>query len=264
MVNLFSVIILGIMQGITEFLPISSSGHLLLLKKFMDLEVSLVFDIYLHFATVLIIIIYYQRRILELCLSLIRFFLKKNTALDLENLRVLLLIIIINFITAFIGIFIETFEVIFTVDIVLLNFVLTGILLLLLEFRFLVLDLKSNFIFSGFFIGVMQGIGTMPGISRSGITIFASIFLGFSRSRACEISFLSLIPIVFGGLFLKRKELFTSNMAFNIFEINLGAVTAFVIGLFSINLFFRILKGSKTYYFSVYLFTLSSVIYFFF
>ena len=110
----------------------------------------------------------------------------------------------------------------------------------------------------------MQGIGAMPGISRSGITIFASIFLGFSRTKAFEISFLSLIPIVFGSLFLKQKELFALNMVFNIFEINLGAVIAFVIGVFSISLFVRILKESKTYYFSAYLFVLSSVVYFFF
>ena len=81
MVNLFKIIILGIVQGITEFLPISSSGHLLLLKKFMDLEIPIVFDIYLHFATALVVIIYYRERILELFLSLVRYFLRRTTVL---------------------------------------------------------------------------------------------------------------------------------------------------------------------------------------
>ncbi|UGQ16521.1 undecaprenyl-diphosphate phosphatase [Borrelia sp. RT5S] len=263
MVNPFKVIILGAVQGIAEFLPISSSGHLLLLKKYMGLEIPIVFDVYLHFATVLVVVIYYRSRILELSLSLVRVFLRRTTLLDLENLKTILLIATITFITAFVGIFIEMFEEVFTLGVVLLNFVLTGILLLLLEFRLLIFNLKNNILFSGVFIGIMQGIGAMPGISRSGITIFASIFLGFNRLKAFEISFLSLIPIVLGSLLLKQKELFALNMVFSVFEINLGAAVAFAIGLFSIGLFVRVLKESRAYYFSAYLFFLSGVVYFF-
>ncbi|WKC57833.1 undecaprenyl-diphosphate phosphatase [Borrelia sp. P9F1] len=261
MMNLFKVIILGAVQGIAEFLPISSSGHLLLLRKYMGLEVPIVFDIYLHLATVLVVVIYYRSRILELALSLVLFFLRKTTLLDLDNLKTVFLIAIITFITAFVGIFIEMFEEAFLFGVVLLNFVLTGILLLLLESRLLIFNLKNNILFSGVFIGIMQGIGVMPGISRSGITIFASILLGFSRSKSLEISFLSLIPIVFGSLLLKQKELFALNVVFSVFEVNLGAVVAFVIGLFSMGLFVRVLAGSRTYYFSAYLFFLSGVVY---
>ncbi|UER67450.1 undecaprenyl-diphosphate phosphatase [Borrelia sp. BU AG58] len=261
--NPFKVVVLGTVQGIAEFLPISSSGHLLLLKKIMGLEVPIVFDIYLHFATVLVVVIYYRYRILELFLSLVRFFLRRSTLLDLDNLKTILLIATITFVTAFVGIFIGTIEVLFTSNVVLLNFVLTGVLLLLIESELLALKLKDYVLFSGVFIGFMQGVGVMPGISRSGITIFASVFLGFSRTKAFEISFLSLIPIVFGSLLLRQRELFSFNMVFNFFEINLGALVAFVIGLFSMGLFFRTLKESKTYYFSAYLFFLSGIVYFF-
>ncbi|AAX17596.1 bacitracin resistance protein [Borrelia turicatae 91E135] len=264
MENVLRVMILGFVQGISEFLPISSSGHLLLLKKFMHIDLPMVFDIYLHFATVLVVVIYYRKRILELVVVLVKFVLRKTTKLDFVKLRLILLISIITLITAFVGIFIENFKELFTLDLVLVNFILTSILLFLLEFKILIFDFKKNILFAGCLIGTMQGIGAMPGISRSGITIFASVLLGFSRSESFEISFLSLIPIVFGSLLLKYKELFESDMLFSVFEINLGAIIAFMVGLFSISLFVKMLKDSKLYYFSVYLIILVSLVYFLF
>ncbi|AHH08223.1 undecaprenyl-diphosphate phosphatase [Borrelia anserina] len=264
MENVLRVMILGFIQGIAEFLPISSSGHLLLLKKFMHIDIPIVFDIYLHFSTVLVVIIYYRRRILELMLVLVKFILGRVTEIDFAKLRLILLILIITLITAFVGFFIERFKEVFTVDLVLVNFFLTSILLFLLESRIVIFDLKDNILLAGCLIGTMQGIGSMPGISRSGITIFVSVLLGFSRSESFEISFLSLIPIVFGSLLLKYKELFESDMLFSIFEINLGAIIAFIVGLFSINFFVRMFKISKLYYFSVYLIILSSIGYFLF
>ncbi|ACH93213.1 undecaprenyl-diphosphate phosphatase [Borrelia duttonii] len=262
--NILRVIILGFVQGISEFLPISSSGHLLLLKKFMNIDLPIVFDIYLHFATVLVVIIYYRRRILELVMVFIKFILRKlkMTELDSSNLNLILLILIITFFTALIGIFIEKFKVLFTFKLVLFNFIVTSILLFLIEFRIKIFNFKKNIFFSGLLIGIMQGIGAMPGISRSGITIFASILLGFSRTKSLEISFLSLIPIVFGSLFLKYNDLFKSDIIFNIFEINLGAIFAFIFGLFSISLFVKMLKNSKLYYFSIYLVSVVSLVYF--
>ncbi|AAX16775.1 undecaprenyl-diphosphate phosphatase [Borrelia hermsii] len=264
MENVLRVVILGFIQGIAEFLPISSSGHLLLLKKFMHIDLPIVFDIYLHLATVLVVMIYYCRRILELVAVLVKFVLGKTTECDFAKLRLILLILIITIITAFIGIFIEMFKGLFTLNLVLINFIVTSILLFLLESRIVIFDLKRNILLAGCLIGTMQGIGAMPGISRSGITIFASVLLGFSRSESFEISFLSLIPIVFGSLLLKYKELFESDMLFSIFEINLGAIIAFLVGLFSISLFVKMLQDSKLYYFSVYLIILVSLVYFLF
>ncbi|WP_024654005.1 undecaprenyl-diphosphate phosphatase [Borrelia persica] len=264
MENILRVIILGFVQGISEFLPISSSGHLLLLKKFMHIDLPIVFDIYLHFATVLVVIIYYRRRILELAIVFIKFVLRKPkmTELDFAKLRLILLILIITFFTALIGIFIEKFKELFTFELVLVNFIITSVLLFLLEFKVRNFNFKKNIAFAGLFIGIMQGIGTMPGISRSGITIFASILLGFSRSESLEISFLSLIPIVFGSLLLKYDELFKSDMVFNIFEINLGAIFAFICGMVSISLFVKMLKNSRLYYFSIYLIIIVNLTYF--
>ena len=261
MENILRVMILGFVQGITEFLPISSSGHLLLIKNFMHIDISIIFDIYLHFATVLVVMFYYRRRILELILVFMKFFLRKNTALDLDKLKLILLILIITLFTALIGSFIESFNRLFTLDLVLINFILTSILLFLLEFKILVFNLKHNILLSGCLIGVMQGISVMPGISRSGITVFTSILLGFNRAESFEISFLSLIPVVLGSLLLKHKEFFGEDMLFNIFEMNVGAIVAFTVGLFSINLFIRMLNNSKIYYFSTYLVILVGFIY---
>ncbi|QFP42059.1 undecaprenyl-diphosphate phosphatase [Borrelia miyamotoi] len=264
MENVLRVVVLGFVQGISEFLPISSSGHLLLLKNFMHIDFSIIFDIYLHFATVLVVMFYYRRRILEFMLVLVKFFLRKTTKLDLDKLKLILLILIITLSTAFIGIFIESFNRLFTLNLVLVNFILTSILLFFIESRILIFNLRQNILFSGCFIGVMQGISAMPGISRSGITVFAAVLLGFNRAESFEISFLSLIPVVLGSLLLKYKEFFAADMLFNIFEMNLGAIIAFIVGLFSINLFIRMLKDSKLYYFSAYLIILVGIIYFFF
>ncbi|AHH10423.1 undecaprenyl-diphosphate phosphatase [Borrelia coriaceae] len=264
MENILRVLILGFIQGISEFLPISSSGHLFLLKKLMHIDLPMVFDIYLHFATVLVVMIYYRRRILELMIVLIKSFLRKTTELDFSKLRLILLILIITIVTAFVGIFVDGFKGLFTLDLVLVNFILTSIFLFLLESKIVVFNLRDNLFLAGCFIGTMQGIGAMPGISRSGITIFASVLFGFSRSEAFEISFLSLIPIVFGSLLLKYKELFASDILFSIFEINLGAIMAFMVGFCSINLFVRMFKDSKLYYFSVYLIIVVSLVYLFF
>ncbi|WKC75990.1 undecaprenyl-diphosphate phosphatase [Borreliella valaisiana] len=257
MTNILSAIILGIVQGITEFLPISSSGHLLLFGHFMHLKLPIIFDIYLHLATVLVIIIYYRQRILELFLTFIRFSLRKTSKSDLTNLKLMLLILIITIVTGVVGIFISKYERMFTLPFVLINFIITGILILMLEFNFFKINFKGNILLVGIFMGLMQGLGVLPGISRSGITIFSATVLGFNRKSAFEISFLSLIPIVFGAISLKYKEFYDIFMVLNFFEINLGALVAFVVGIFSINFFFKMLNNKKLYYFSIYLFALS-------
>ncbi|APS98473.1 undecaprenyl-diphosphatase [Borreliella mayonii] len=264
MTNILSAIILGIVQGITEFLPISSSGHLLLFRHFMNLKLSIIFDIYLHLATVLVIIIYYRKRILELFLTFIRFTLRKSNKSDLTNLKLMLLILIITIVTGIVGTFISKYERMFTLSFVLINFIITGILILMLEFNFLKIDFKGNILLVGIFMGLMQGLGALPGISRSGVTIFSASVMGFNRKSAFEISFLSLIPIVFGAILLKHKEFYDIFMVLNFFEINLGALVAFVVGIFSINFFFKMLNNKKLYYFSIYLFTLSIIVCYFF
>ncbi len=145
MINILNAIILGIVQGITEFLPISSSGHLLLFRHFMYLKLPIIFDIYLHLATVLVIIIYYRQRILELFLTFIRFSLRKTNKSDLTNLKLILLILIITIVTGVVGTFISKYERMFTLPFILINFIITGILILMLEFNFLKLILKVIF-----------------------------------------------------------------------------------------------------------------------
>ncbi len=215
MINILNAIILGIVQGITEFLPISSSGHLLLFRHFMYLKLPIIFDIYLHLATVLVIIIYYRQRILELFLTFIRFSLRKTNKSDLTNLKLILLILIITIVTGVVGTFISKYERMFTLPFILINFIITGILILMLEFNFFKIDFKGNILLVGIFIGLMQGLGALPGISRSGITIFSAVSLGFNRKSAFEISFLSLIPIVFGAILLKYKEFYDIFMVLN-------------------------------------------------
>ncbi|WP_210374398.1 undecaprenyl-diphosphate phosphatase, partial [Borreliella garinii] len=197
-------------------------------------------------------------------LTFIRFSLRKTNKSDLTNLKLILLILIITIVTGVVGTFISKYERMFTLPFILINFIITGILILMLEFNFFKIDFKGNILLVGIFIGLMQGLGALPGISRSGITIFSAVSLGFNRKSAFEISFLSLIPIVFGAILLKYKEFYDIFMVLNFFEINLGALVAFVVGILSINFFFKMLNNKKLYYFSIYLFVLSITVCYFF
>ena len=252
--NFLQSILLGILQGIAEFLPISSSGHLVLARHLMQIEeIPILYDIFLHVATLAAVIIVFRKRIKNIIISLIKAIRRKNKNQDKENLRIFYLVIIATTATLVIGLIVKKF-----LDAYPLNYkavaslsIVTGIILIASKFfkgskGYLELNTKH-----GLITGIAQGIGVFPGISRSGITITASIASGINREKAGEFSFLISVPAILGALILDIKDLEIINIEPMV--IVSGMAAAFIVGLVSLILLLKIIKSGKFYYFSFYL-----------
>ena len=218
-------ILLGILQGIAEFLPISSSGHLAVAQKLFGLnDVPLLFDIVLHLATLAAVILYFRRRIAELFIILWHWLLQKTpakgggdtdilTGNEERGRRTIIAVLVTTIITGAIGVFtsklIPDMSLKFTAG----GFIVTAALLILsalIEKRRqsqkssgTADEPKAINIAQSAVIGIMQGLGTLPGISRSGSTIAGALFGGLDRAAAGEYSFIVSIPAILGALNLK-------------------------------------------------------------
>lgn len=238
MVSLIQTIILSIIQGVTEWLPISSSGHLALFHNFFNFQ-SLSFDVFLHFASILAAIIIFRKDIL----NLLNF--KK-----IENLNYILYIIIAIIPAGIIGFFYKEKIGEFFSNMIYLGFffIISGILIYSTKFSKEKRN-KINFLDS-IFIGIFQAIAILPGISRSGATISSGMFRGLKKEEAIKFSFLLAIPIIFGASLIELKELAVSDISYNMLIISF--LITFFVSLFSIKLLMNIVKNERFYLFGFY------------
>ena len=263
--SLFESLFLGALQGITEFLPVSSSGHLVVMKNLMDLqEIPVLFDVILHVATLLVVVLVFRKRIGELFSALIRFVLGRKREEDRDSLRLIVTILIATAITAVIGFAVSSLEVERHPKIVSSLFIVTGIILLIARKERGSLEYGQIGIKQAVVTGAAQGLGVFPGISRSGITISGSLLSGMSRERAGEYSFILSIPAILGALILELKDLETLSGLTSPLVLTAGAASAFLVGLFSLLLLLKLVKRGKLYFFSFYLIPFGLVGLFFF
>ncbi len=240
-----TAIVLGIVQGITEFIPISSSGHLVILQNLFGVEEgAITFNIFVHFGTVIAVIIIYHQDILEIL------FLKEKQ----RRMTVLLIAGLIP--TAIIGIlFEEQFKALFT-STVLVGFMLliTGTILYLGErLAGEDKDIKRVTIGHALLIGLAQSFAIFPGISRSGATIVMALILGLKRELAARYSFLLAVPVIIGATLLEARALFhTPDLHFFIPPLILGTLFSILAGYFAIKALLRVLSSRKLNYFSYY------------
>lgn len=245
-------IFLGIVQGLTEFLPISSSGHIEIAKVFFQnnysSEENLTFTIILHFATALSTIIYFRRDITEIFSCLFQKSYNQSHKFSIS--------VIISMIPAVIvGLFFEKqINSFFSGNLTLVGSMLliTGILLLVSDF--VQFDRKKITFKNSFFIGLSQAIAILPGISRSGATIATAVIIGVDREKAARFSFLMVVPLIFGGMF---KSILSTDISFENFDlitVLLGFFSAFFTGLLACRWMITLVKKSKLYYFSIYCF----------
>lgn len=248
--EVIDAIILGIVQGLTEFLPVSSSGHLELGKAILGdnslPKESLLFTVVLHFATALSTIVVFRKDILDIIKGVLKF--EWN-----EDLQFLSKIVLSMMPAVIIGVFFEEqLEQLFSGNILLVGFMLI-ITALLLFFADRAKDTNKSVTFSNaFVIGVSQAIAMLPGISRSGATISTSVLLGNDKTKAARFSFLMVVPLIFGKIAkdILGGELTYENTNFTILSI--GFVAAFVAGLFACTWMISLVKKSKLSYFSAY------------
>jgi undecaprenyl-diphosphatase len=254
----FEAFLLGIVQGLTEFLPISSSGHIeiskVILGSSFDKNEGLLFTIILHFATALSTMFIFRKDIINIFKGLLT---KKWN----ESKKFSLSILISMIPAVFIGLLYEDFiNSLFNGSLILVAAMLyiTGLLLFLSDF----LKLKNKEITykNSFIIGLAQAIAILPGISRSGATIATSVIMGIDREKAARFSFIMVIPLIFGSMFKSMIDYDFNLESFNILSLLIGFISAFITGLFACKWMIRLVKSSKLYYFSIYCWIVGSII----
>lgn len=250
-------IILGIIQGLTEFLPVSSSGHLELGKAILGddslPEESLMFTVVLHFATALSTIVIFRKDIADLFKGLFQFKWNDETQFSLK--------IIVSMIpAAVVGVlFNDQIEALFSQRIVLVGAMLlvTGVLLFLAD-RAKNTDKNVSYL-NAIIIGLAQAIAILPGISRSGATISTSVLLGIDRERAARFSFLMVVPLIFGKMAKDVMDGGIAEASFEVVPMIAGAVAAFIAGLLACRWMIALVRQSQLKYFSVYCFIVGAI-----
>ena len=258
---MLSYIAQGLVQGISEFLPISSSGHLTLLQHFLklgDLDANLLTSVALHFGTLLAVIFYFRADILP--------YFTVSGWKDPDRRKVALLVIIGSVPTAIIGLkFKDHFKALFANPVaVCFALFTTGLLLLLcekLKRKTDLVALEATPWWKAVIVGIMQGLAITPGISRSGSTIATSLMLGIKSEDSAKFSFFLMIPAVGGATLLEAKDVIEQGLpeSIAIGGLAVGTLVATITGFLALKLLVYMIKQQKLSYFSYYLFTVSII-----
>ena len=256
--ELINAMILGIIQGITEFLPVSSSGHLEIAKVILGEEKvgqeSMLMTVVLHFATALSTIVIFRKDLIEIIDGLFKF---KNNQSFQFSLKIILSMIP----AALVGIFFnDEIEALFGGSLTLVGGMLiaTGLLLFLAD------KAKSGgnnvTIKNAILIGVSQAIAILPGISRSGATISTSVLLGIDKEKSARFSFLMVVPLILGKM---AKDILSAEITTfdtNFLTLLVGFVFAFFTGIFACKWMIKLVKNSQLKYFSYYCFAVGGIV----
>jgi undecaprenyl-diphosphatase len=253
------VLALGIVQGLTEFLPVSSSGHLVVAQHYLPgfTDSPLPFDIILHVGTLVSLVIYFYRDIWDILVSFIRWEGEERK----KHRRLGLMVLVGSIPAGFLGIlFGDLFESLFAnVLIVPFMFLVSASILLVGERRGALEHGRDDVsIKEALIIGLMQGFAIVPGISRSGSTIATGLFMGLERETAARFSFLLSIPAILGAFLI--KILFNSEALEGIdSSYVVGAAISALVGLVAIKLTINAVVVKKLWVFSIYLFLVGVV-----
>jgi len=244
--------ILGILQGLTEFLPVSSSGHLVLARALLNVEPGgITFEVLVHFGTLMAVVVYFRERILQLVQSLFN--------KEMKQERAVLAYLVIGTIPAgVVGLTLkEYFETAFSNQGVTSAMLLvTG--LILLATRFVRKGNSRVGLSPAIVMGIGQAMAIMPGISRSGSTIAAGMFAGVEPSKAAEFSFLLAIPAILGATVLEFESLLLLEGRL-LGKYLFGAGLAFLVGLFAVYAVLAVVRRGKFEYFAYYCFAAGAV-----
>lgn len=276
--SILQSVILGLVQGLTEFIPVSSSGHLVLVSEIFGWEdQGIAFDIVLHLATLVAVVVYFWREWGRMLKSFGIWFASLfspslRSKISKEDGKLFLYILIGTIPAVPAGLFLEEyiegyFRSIFWVS---LFMILTGLLFVVLERgrrfykhkreekgqeEFGTDKISELGILKSLFIGVMQSLGIFPGVSRSGITIAGGFLSGLSRQAAARFSFLLSVPAIIGAGTIGIKEISGKGFNGGILPIHfiIGFAVSLFAGYFSIKWMLRFLKHEKLYVFAIYL-----------
>lgn len=256
--NFIQGIILGLIQGATEFLPVSSSGHLVLLQNWYGIkEPPVFFDVMLHFATLIAVVYMFRAQILSLITNGLNQLKSEGVAGNLTNprnsLRYISFLLVGTLVTGVIGLaFEDYFEEMFSnPGAVGVALIITGLLLISTLFvkRHRVESINDMRIWQALLIGFAQSLAIMPGLSRSGTTIVAALLLGLAGPFAVEFSFLLSIPVILG---VTLKEIITSSPGLPLIVIISGMLSALIAGYCCLFLLKILVRRGKIHWFALY------------
>lgn len=261
--NALQIFLLALLQGITEFLPISSSGHLVILETLFNLEeIPFTYDLLLHLGTQVAVVIYFWPRIKEMFLWLTR---REKTTIRLSSRKwwaVLFPLLVVTLPVAAVGLFAsDIVKAAFSnVKYLVFTYILTALLLFSTKFiRFdkLKLDWRGLSFFKSLAIGVLQAVSTLPGVSRSGATIVGGLYVGLKSSAAFEFSFFAGLISITGASFVEILKTESFNKT-NILQL-LGALIAGIVGYCMLRFVGNIIKSGKFWAFSIYCLIMSLI-----
>lgn len=255
-------IILGLVQGLSEFLPISSSGHLVIFEDILNFhQDGIAFEVFVHFGTLLSIFVAFRKELKQMILAPIEVWLRKSSDEELkEYLRWDFFVIVATIPAGIIGLaFKDQIETAFS-NVLFVYFMLaiTGLIMSLttkLKSKKKPFSVKNTFI-----MGIAQSFAILPGISRSGSTIFAGLAQGIEREKVARFSFIMSIPAVFGAVLLKVKDVLEVGIDSNaMVNYIVGTIVAFISGYFAIIWLLDIVKKGKLQWFGYYCFLVSAI-----
>ena len=299
--TIFQSIILGVLQGIAEFLPISSSGHLKVAQELFGLsEVPLLFDVMLHLATLAAVILYFRKKIARLFAILFRWIVPSGkwkvesgkqegevspslqtqafsatpsagdtpatppetdllTGTDELGRKTIIAVIVATIVTGAIGVVTSKLIPELPIKVTCVGFLFTACLLIFSSIWAKKHDsnnleeARGISILQALFIGFMQGVGTLPGVSRSGSTIAGAQLAGVNRAAAGEFSFIVSIPAILGAFVLEAKDLGEVGSQIGVLPVFCGCLAAFAWGYLSLSILMKLIRKGKLEWFACYL-----------
>ena len=246
--EILALFFLGLVQGLTEFLPVSSSGHLVLFSQIFGIEEELFVSIILHCATLLSILIVFWKDVWQM---ISHPFSKQTMLIVVATIPTCLICLVLM----------PIIKLSFSGMVLPVCFLVSAILLMLSERSTKNKETTEISYKSAFWIGVAQGFAVFPGISRSGTTISAGLFAGNKKEEVAKFSFLMSIPIIILSLIMEIVEIAIGGVSidFSVAGISLAFVTAFLVGIVAIKTMLKITKSAKLRYFSYYLILISII-----
>ena len=249
--ELWQALFLGVIQGITEWLPISSSGHLALFQMLFTLDIPIAFDILLHFSTLLVLVTVYRKDLLEIIKAWLKF------DINSQNFRLGYLLILGTIPTAIIGLFFkDLFASFFHSTLAIgIAYLFTALILFLSK---LAIEKRKLSVPSSILVGLAQGIAIIPGVSRSGSTISIGLLLGIKRSKIAKFSFLLALPAILGATILEGPAIIDSQIGF--LPVLFGMISSYVVGLLSLKWLLKLIEKKSFYLFGWYCLVLGIVL----
>lgn len=255
--NSIESFILGVFQGIAEFLPVSSSGHLVILERLFNLNSdNIAFEVSVHFGTLLSVVAIYYSDLWKMIVSFFSGLFSKKFRSNFQNdeyFRLAVFVVIATIPAGLVGVLFSDFieDIFHSVRLVGVTLMITGVFLFLT--RFVKIQNRKLGGWNGVLIGICQAVAILPGISRSGSTISAGLLCGISRTEATRFSFLLSVPAVLGATILEGKDaLIPGSAALDWKILSIGLISSFVVGYLSLKFLLKIVQSGKFSWFAPY------------